>query len=192
MAQTKTKRAKPAKKSRASSTSKAKTKAKAKTTRKSSGRKATATKSRANGASSQAKSSHPNGVANGVANGVGDGAKAVRDAVGSAGKEAGHAVSKAKLPLLAGGAAVAGTVGGLVLGASRSGDKVLGVKLPKSKRVKLRSRDFSKAAKEVGRFGENVGELTTELRRAREGLASGDGKQSSPIEVLLSSLTSRR
>ena len=193
MAQTKTKRAKPATKSRASSTSKAKTtKAKAKPTRKSSGRKATATKPRANGASSQAKSSHSNGVANGVTNGVGDGAKAVRDAVGSAGKEAGHAVSKAKIPLLAGGAAVAGTVGGLVLGASRSGDKVLGIKLPKSKRVKLRSRDFSKAAKEVGRFGENVGELTTELRRAREGLASGDGKQSSPIEVLLSSLTSRR
>jgi hypothetical protein len=191
MAQTTTKRAKPAKKSRASSTSKAKTKAKAKTARKSSGRKATATKSRANGASSQAKSSHSNGVAAGVANGVGDGAKAVRRAVGGAGKEAGHAVSKAKLPLLAGGAAVAGTVGGLVLGASRSGDKVLGIKLPKSKRVKLRSRDFSKAAKEVGRFGENVGELTTELRRAREGLASGDGKQSSPIEVLLSSLTSR-
>jgi hypothetical protein len=185
MAQTTTKRAKPAKKSRASSTSKAKTKAK--TTRKSSGRKATATKSRTNGAGSQAKSSHSNGVTNGV----GDGAKAVRDAVGSAGKEAGHAVSKAKIPLLAGGAAVAGTVGGLVLGASRSGDKVLGVKLPKSKRVKLRSRDLSKAAKEVGRFGENVGDLTTELRRAREGLASGDGKQSSPIEVLLSSLTSR-
>ncbi len=194
MAQTKTKRAKPATKSRASSTSKVKTtKAKAKTTRKSSGRKATATKSRANGASSKPRSSQSNGngVASDVANGVGDGAKAVRDAVGSAGKEAGHAVSKAKIPLLAGGAAVAGTVGGLVLGASRSGDKVLGIKLPKSKRVKLRSRDFSKAAKEVGRFGENVGELTTELRRAREGLASGDGKQSSPIEVLLSSLTSR-
>jgi hypothetical protein len=188
MAQTKTKRAKPAKKSRVSSTSKAKaTKAKAKITRKSSGRKATAAKSRTNGASSQAKSSQSNGVAHGV----GDGAKAVRDAVGSAGKEAGHAVSKARIPLLAGGAAVAGTVGGLVLGASRSGDKVLGVKLPRSKRVKLRSRDFSKAAKEVGRFGENVGELTTELRRAREGLANGEGKQSSPIEVLLSSLTSR-
>ncbi len=192
MAQTKTKRAKPAKKSRASSISKTKTtNAKAKSTRKSSGRKAKATKSRANGASSQAKAGHSNGVANGVASSVGDGAKTVRDAVGSAGKEAGHAVSKAKLPLLAGGAAVAGTVGGLVLGASRSGDKVLGVKLPKSKRVKLSSRDLSKAAKQVGHFGENVGELTTELRRAREGLASGDGKQSSPIEVLLSSLTSR-
>lgn len=198
MAQTTTKRAKPAKKSRALSTSKAKTTnaeaktAKAKATRKSSGRKAKATASRANGASSQAKSSHSNGIANGVASGVGDGAKAVRDAVGSAGKEAGHAVSKAKLPLLAGGAAVAGTVGGLVLGASRSGDKVLGVKLPKSRRVKLRARDFSKAAKEVGRFGENVGELTTELKRAREGLANGEGKQTSPIEVLLSGLTSRR
>jgi hypothetical protein len=195
MAQTTTKRAKPAKKTRASST------AKAKTTRKPARSKAKATKAKSQAkrrvksagtkVKAKAKSAQRNSSANGVANGVGDGAKAVRDAVGSAGKEAGHAVSKARIPLLAGGAAVAGTVGGLVLGASRSGDKVLGIKLPKSKRVKLRSRDFSKAAKEVGRFGENVGELTTELRRAREGLANGDGKQSSPIEVLLSSLTSR-
>jgi len=116
----------------------------------------------------------------------------VRDAVGSAGKEAGHAVSKAKIPLLAGGAAVVGTVGGMALGASRSGDKVLGVKLPKSRRVKLRSKDLSKVAKEVGRFGENVGELTTELKHAREGLANGEGKHSSPLEVLLSGLTARR
>jgi Flp pilus assembly protein TadB len=190
-AQTKTKRSKPAKKSRASSTTKqaastakrAKSKSRAKSRAKSTSTKAKAKSAQRNG--------NANGVANDVANGVGDGAKAVRDAVSSAGKEAGHAVSKARIPLLAGGAAVAGTVGGLVLGASRSGDKVLGIKLPRSKRVKLRSRDFSKAAKEVGRFGENVGELTTELRRAREGLAGGDGKQSSPIEVLLSSLTSR-
>lgn len=191
MAQTKTKRAKSAKaksakKTRASST------AKAKTTRKPARSKATKVKAKAKSkAKSVQRNGNGNGVASDVANGVGDGAKAVRDAVGSASKEAGHAVSKARIPLLAGGAAVAGTVGGLVLGASRSGDKVLGIKLPKSKRVKLRSRDFSKAAKEVGRFGENVGELTTELRRAREGLANGDGKQSSPIEVLLSSLTSR-
>ena len=112
MAQTKTKKAKAAKKSSASS-SKGKAKAKA--------------KSPANGAS-----------ANGAANGVGDGAKAVRDALGSAGKEAGQVVSKAKVPLIAGGAAVAGTVGGIVLGASRSGEKVLGVKLPKHKRIKIR------------------------------------------------------
>jgi hypothetical protein len=174
MAETKTKRAKPAKKAKASGsakTSKAKTK---KTARKPTASKPTAS----------------NG--NGSSHVVGDGAKAVRDAVGSAGKEAGHAVSKAKIPLLAGGAAVVGTVGGIALGASRSGDKVLGIKLPKPKRVKLRSKDLSKVAKEVGRFGENVGELTTELKHAREGLADGEGKHNSPIEVLLNGLTSRR
>lgn len=174
MAQTKTKRAKPAKKARASSSAKP-SKAKAK---------------KAARKPAHSKPAHNNG--NGSSHVVGDGAKAVRDAVGSAGKEAGHAVSKAKIPLLAGGAAVVGTVGGIALGASRSGDKVLGVKLPKPKRVKLRSKDLSKVAKEVGRFGENVGELTTELKHAREGLANGEGKQSSPIEVLLSGLTSRR
>jgi len=174
MAQTKTKRVKPAKKSRTSSSAKT-SKAKAKKT----ARKP-----------AHSKPAQSNG--NGSSHAVGDGAKAVRDAVGSAGKEAGHAVNKAKIPLLAGGAAVVGTVGGIALGASRSGDKVLGVKLPKPKRVKVSSKDLAKVAKQVGRFGENVGELTAELKHAREGLANGDGKQSSPIEVLLSGLTSRR
>jgi hypothetical protein len=179
MAQTKTKRAKPAKKSKASSSAKA-------------ARKTSASKSRSRpkSANSTAKPARANG--NGSSHVVGDGAKAVRDAVGSAGKEAGHAVSKARIPLLAGGAAVVGTVGGIALGASRSGDKMLGVKLPKPKRVKLRSKDLSKVAKEVGRFGENVGELTTELKQAREGLGNGEGKHNSPIEVLLHGLTSRR
>ncbi len=106
----------------------------------------------------------------------------------------GHSLAhKATIPLVAGGAALAGTVGGVLIGASRSGDKVLGVRLPHPKRVrvKLRSSDVAKAAKEVGRFGENVGELTAELKRARQGL-SGDGKHSSPIEVLLRGLTARR
>jgi hypothetical protein len=122
--------------------------------------------------------------------------KALGQAVGNAGKDAGHAtgqaVRKARIPLLAGGAALAGTVGGVVLGATRSGGKVLGVKLPEPKRVKIRSKDLAKAAKEVGRFGENVGDLTTELRRAREGLANGNGGHNSPIEVLLRGLTHRR
>jgi hypothetical protein len=192
MAQTKTKRAKPAKKSRASSSAKSST-AKpraARTTSKAKAKKATRKPA-------QGKPAHSNG--NSSSHVVGDGAKAVRDAVGSAGhvvgnagKEAGHAVSKARIPLLAGGAAVVGTVGGIALGASRSGDKMLGVKLPKPKRVKLRSKDLSRVAKEVGRFGENVGELTSELKHAREGLANGEGKHNSPIEVLLNGLTSRR
>ncbi len=122
--------------------------------------------------------------------------KATGEAIGNVGKDAGQAtgeaVRKARIPLLAGGAALAGTVGGVVLGATRSGGKVLGVKLPAPKRVKIRSKDLAKAAKEVGRFGENVGDLTTELRRTREGLANGNGKHNSPIEVLLKGLTNRR
>jgi hypothetical protein len=106
----------------------------------------------------------------------------------------GHSPSrKATIPLVAGGAALAGTVGGVLIGASRSGSKVLGVSLPQPKRVqfKVDSGDLAKAAKQVGRFGENVGELTAELKRARQGLA-GDNKHSSPIEVLLRGLTARR
>jgi hypothetical protein len=101
-------------------------------------------------------------------------------------------VSKAKLPLLAGGVALAGTVGGVVLGATRSGGKVLGVRLPQSKRAKVRSSDLARAAKEVGRFGESVGDLTIELKKAREGLANGSGKHDSPIEILLKGLTHSR
>ena len=106
----------------------------------------------------------------------------------------GHAPSrKALIPLVAGGAALAGTVGGVLIGASRSGSKVLGVSLPHPKRVqfKVDSGDLAKAARQVGRFGENVGDLTAELKKTREGLA-GDNKHSSPIEVLLRSLTARR
>lgn len=112
----------------------------------------------------------------------------------SKGSSNGHsAARKATIPLVAGGAALAGTVGGVLIGASRSGGKVLGVSLPHPKRVqfKVDSGDLAKAAKQVGRFGENVGELTAELKRARQGLA-GDNKHSSPIEVLLRGLTTRR
>jgi hypothetical protein len=150
-------------------------------------RKAKATSIRAK-STPQAKSSRNGSSSNPT--------KAVSKAVGSAGKDAGHAtgeaVRKARIPLLAGGAALAGTIGGVVLGASRSGGKVLGVKLPAPKRVSIRSKDLAKAAKEIGRFGENVGDLTSELKSAREGLANGDGKHNSPIEVLLKGLTNRR
>jgi hypothetical protein len=119
-------------------------------------------------------------------------AKQLPRAARDAGQATGQALRKARVPLLAGGAAVAGTVGGVVLGASRSGNRVLGVKLPEPKRVNIRSKDLVKAAKEVGRFGESVGDLTEELKKAREGLAGGNGKHDSPVEVLLRGLTHRR
>jgi hypothetical protein len=65
----------------------------------------------------------------------------------------------------------------------------MGIRMPRPKRVQLRSRDLRRAAKDVGQFGEQVGHLTSELRKARE---EGDGSGASPIEVLLRGLTSRR
>jgi hypothetical protein len=125
--------------------------------------------------------------------------KAVRQTVEHSTKEAGQTVSKvaskAKTPLLAGGAALAGAAGGMAIGAMRSrkshSHKMLGIKMPQPKRVKLRSRDVAKAAKEVGTFGQHVGELATELRHTRE--ESGNGsKHRSPVEVVLDGLTARR
>lgn len=98
-----------------------------------------------------------------------------------AGAAATQAASKARIPLLAGSAAL--------VGATRSGGEVLGLTLPHPPRVRIRSSDLAAAAKEVGRFGEQVGELTTELKQAREGLGKG---QSSPLEIILKGLTARR
>jgi hypothetical protein len=178
MAQTKTRKAKASSKSRASGAG-----AKANAARKPKARKRPPPKRSGNGSKA---TSH-----NGLSNGIEGGAKAARDAVRSAGKDAAHVASKAKVPLLAGGAALVGTVGGVVIGSTHSGDKVLGISLPKRKRVRISSKDLAKAAKEVGRFGDNVGELGVELKRVRQGLAS-DEKQNSPLEVLLKGLTTRR
>jgi hypothetical protein len=125
--------------------------------------------------------------------------KAVRQTVEhttkDAGKTVGKVASKAKTPLLAGGAALAGAAGGMALGAMRSrhshSHKLLGVKMPQPKRVKVRSRDVARAAKEVGTFGQHVGELATELRHAREESGNGN-KHRSPVEVVLDGLTARR
>lgn len=179
MAQTKTKKAKGSGKSRASGAG-----AKAKAARKPKATKRPPPKRSGNGSKA---TSH-----NGISNGIEGGAKAARDAVRSAGKDAAHVASKAKIPLLAGGAALVGTVGGVVLGSTRSGEKVLGISLPKRKRVRISSKDLAKAAKGVGRFGDNVGELGSELKRVRQGLASDDERRNSPLEVLLKGLTTRR
>jgi hypothetical protein len=123
-------------------------------------------------------------------------AKDAGKTVSSASKTMGKAASKAKTPLLAGGAALAGAAGGMAIGAMRSrhshSHKVLGVKMPQPKRVKISSRDVARAAKEVGTFGQHVGELATELRHAREESGNGHAKHRSPVEVVLDGLTARR
>jgi hypothetical protein len=122
---------------------------------------------------------------------------AARHAIESSAKEAGQAVSKvasnAKTPLLASGAALAGAAGGLAIGTMRSrqshSHKVLGLKMPQGKRVKFKSRDVARAAREVGALSQHVAELATELRHAREN--TNEGKRRSPVEVVLDGLTAR-
>jgi hypothetical protein len=107
----------------------------------------------------------------------------------------GKAASKAKTPLLAGGAALAGAAGGMAIGAMRSNrshsHKILGIKVPQPKRMKIRSRDVASATRDLGAFSQHVGELATELRHVREDAGHG-GKHRSPVEVVLDGLTARR
>jgi hypothetical protein len=107
-----------------------------------------------------------------------------------AGQAVGKAASKAKVPLVAGGAAIAGAAGGLALAASKQGRKK-GIKaaMPRKPKLKIKSGDVAKAAKEVGNFSAQVGELANELQRARD---SANGKHRSPVEVVLQGLTARR
>lgn len=126
--------------------------------------------------------------------------EAARRTIGSSTKEAGQALgkaaSKAKVPLLAGGAALAGAAGGLAIGAMRSrhshSPKVLGMKMPQGKTMKSGTRSVAKAAKGVGSFGQRVGDLAVELRHVREQAEDSGGRRRSPLEVLLEGLTARR
>lgn len=111
--------------------------------------------------------------------------QAAREAVEGTAKDAGAIVgrvaSKAKVPLVAGGAALAGAAGGLAL-ASRQGHRKNGL-------GKVKSEDLAKAARKAGDVGAQIGEIALEVRRARE---SSNGKaHRSPIEVVLQGLTSR-
>jgi len=100
---------------------------------------------------------------------------------GAAGK-VGQAASKAKVPLMAGGAALAGAAGGLALG-TRQAHRRNGL-------GGIKSKDLAKTARKVGDVGAQVGEIALEVRRAREA-TNGNGRHRSPIEVVLQGLTSR-
>ena len=112
----------------------------------------------------------------------------VEDKAKSAGQAVGKAAGTAKLPLVAGGAALAGAAGGLALASRRAHKGGIGSALRKPK-IKIKSGDVARVAKEVGSFSTQVGALATELQRNRE--EAGNGKRRSPIEVALQGLTSR-
>lgn len=127
-------------------------------------------------------------------NAVEETAKHAGHSVGDAASTVGRAASKAKTPLLASGAAIAGVAGGIALGTRQTHRSKLLQRRPKVKigpKVKIDSHDLAKAAKEVGQFGVDVGQLASELRRNREQANGTRSHSRSPIEVVLQGLTSR-
>jgi len=146
-------------------------------------------KSKAQARSSRSSRSTSKSKSNNGAARVDSAKRAVEHTAKDAGNAVGRAANKAKVPLVAGGAALAGAAGGLALGMRqqrRHRRPLVG-----RPQVKVRSRDLAKAAKEVGTFGAEVGHLASELRRNREG-ANGGGRHRSPVEVVLEGLTARR
>lgn len=151
-------------------------------------------KSRATKARSSTKSTPPKSksASHSSSNGS-ERVEAIRHGVEDRAKNAGQTVSKAagkaKVPLIAGGAALAGAAGGIALANRQDRHRRLAMAMRKP-RIKLTSKDVVKATKEVGHFSSQVGELATELRRARE--ANGSTRRRSPVEVVLDGLTARR
>jgi len=82
----------------------------------------------------------------------------------------------------------------MALAASKKGRKSgIGKAIARRPKVKVSGKDMAKAAKEVGNFSAQVGELATELQRARESAdGNGGSKHRSPVEVVLQGLTARR
>jgi hypothetical protein len=116
--------------------------------------------------------------------------KAAEKKAKNAGQSVGKAASKAKVPLIASGAAVAGAAGGLALASAtrKSRPRWAGVRKPL---FKVSSHDVANAAKEVGSFGAEVGKLASELQRNREAANGRGSTRRSPVEVVLEGLTSR-
>lgn len=122
-------------------------------------------------------------------------AQAVEHTAKDAGQAVGRAASKAKVPLMTGGAALMGAAGGMALGMRTRRNGRIGKMIshrPQVKvgpKVKVKSSDLAKAARDVGSFGAQMGHLASELQQAREG---SNGKHRSPLEVVLEGLTARR
>lgn len=183
MAETKT--ATPRKRSGGSRKSQARTRAKPKA-------RTTAKKARSTGSSTgkpnatrQSKaSSNGQGRAKAALKGKPKAAgEAVEETAKVAGRAVGRAASKAKVPLVAGSAALAGVAGGAALGAhqARRGRGIKGI----------HSEDIARAARKAGGVGMQLGEVALEVRRARQS-SNGGATRRSPIEVVLDGLTARR
>jgi hypothetical protein len=122
---------------------------------------------------SQSNASKPTPAA-AVSNAADKATTAVGDTAAKATSAVGTAAGKAKVPLIAGGAALAGVAGGAALGAHQA---------------RRHRRGLAKTARGMGALGVQVGHLASELQRNRE---ATNGQHRSPLEVVLEGLTARR
>jgi hypothetical protein len=76
--------------------------------------------------------------------------------------------SKLRAPLIAGGVAIAGVAGGIVLGAKARRPRRRMPSLPSLNGLDLKKVDVKKTRKQVGRASKQFGELTREIRKAGE------------------------
>jgi hypothetical protein len=129
-----------------------------------------------------------------VTSGVGDVTSGVTEGAQNAGQAIGTAANKAKVPAAAGGAALAGLVGGVAIATRGGRRKVLGVPIPGTRRplvkMKIKTPRRKAGTKDLVKAGGQMAELANEVRLARQQLDSN--RRRSPIEVVLEGLTARR
>jgi hypothetical protein len=130
------------------------------------------TKKRASGSASKAKGKSRDSGSGSITDSVKHGAQGAIDG-------AGPVLQKAKLPLLAGGAAVAG-VAGAVLASKTGGKKVLGVSVPKRSKLSLPKKNGFKpdarkvtsavtdVAKRADDFGQGVSRIASSVKKVGE------------------------
>jgi hypothetical protein len=124
-----------------------------------------ATKAKARSAKASAKSAQSSNGSNGVANGVADsvkrGAKGIPPLAG-----------KAKVPLLASGAALAGVAGAIAAARSGKRHRVMGVPMPRANGMKPDPKKIGDAvvdaAKRADRFGQGVSRVASTVRDVGE------------------------
>jgi hypothetical protein len=150
--------------------------------------------------SSGRKRSGASGTTGAVKERVQSASETVANGAQSAGQAIGSAASKAKGPALAGGAAIAGLVGGMTIASRGSRRRVLGLPVPGTSRPLIQvkrptrvktTRDLMKAAGHMGNAGRQMAELASEVRLAREEVGNGGRRRRSPVEVVLDGLTAR-
>jgi hypothetical protein len=124
-----------------------------------------------------------------VVDGAQTAGRAVGGAASDAGRVVGSAANAAKVPAVAGGAALAGLVGGMAL--ARGGRRrVLGVPVPGTRRPLVKINGRGSSTKQLMKTGRQMAELAIEVRQARQQLSTD--RRRSPVEVVLEGLTARR